>query len=215
MFSSLTSHRFLMPVGISGRSCSRVCINPTRVPAGVRASRDSHLDQIDQAVHAGTEPCAPASQLCSSGSCLHIVQYYYCTSAHLTPNYPPKAVPQATMINHDTRQKPLCPFAKSKMFCLLFSPWIAGSAMDRRSVKRGDGERDDVLAASDVVREGEKTEKFAVSVGPARQRGTGPDTGLWFLAPVALGPAAAADQDQPLPPQGKRRDCSTTSGPCP
>ena len=35
-------------------------------------------------------------------------------------------------------------------------------------------------------------------MGPARQRGTGPDTGLWFLAPVALGPAAAADQDQPL-----------------
>ena len=179
--------------------------------AGVRASRDSHLDQIDQAVHAGTVLISFVTwaRACTLSST---------TTAHLTPNYPPPgAVPQSTIIDHDTRQKPLCPFAESKMFCLLFSPWIriARSAMDRRSVKRGDGERDDVLAASDVVREGKKTEKFAVSVGPARQRVTGPDTVLWFLAPVALGPAAAADQDQPLPPQGKRRDCSTTSGPCP
>ena len=118
--------------------------------AGVRASRDSHLDQIDQAVHAGTDQFVAWARACTLSST---------TTAHLTPYYPPpRAVPQATIINHDTRQKPLCPFAESKMFCLLFSPWIriARSAMDRRSVKRGDGERDDVLAASDVLREGEK-----------------------------------------------------------
>ena len=48
------------------------------------------------------------------------------------------------------------------------------------------------------MREEKKTEKRAATVGPARQRGTGPDTVLSFLAPVALGPAAADHCNQPL-----------------
>jgi hypothetical protein len=88
VLSSL-SHRFMIPVGING-PVVHPCIytSPTRVPAGVRASRDSHLDQIDQAVHAGTELCAPASQQLvarARGRTLSST-----TTAHLTPNYPPE-----------------------------------------------------------------------------------------------------------------------------